>query len=113
MDVVDDDDVYFDTIEDTQPSTSAYVRGEALSPQMEESFVQLDKTSSSEGVTKSDSEPIDDDHDFIPQGRKQILNDDAMLCNENEPLWIPETQVSLQLTFPTLISSSCSNTLHV
>ncbi|KAI9286311.1 Rab3 GTPase-activating protein catalytic subunit-domain-containing protein [Umbelopsis sp. AD052] len=88
MDIEEEDDEYFDSIEDVTPSNAAKLEG--LSNRMDESFVQLDKTSSSEGVTKSDSE-VTEDGDRNPQGRKSILKN-SMLCNEEEPLWIPETQ---------------------
>ncbi|KAG2179475.1 hypothetical protein INT44_006321, partial [Umbelopsis vinacea] len=88
MDIEEEDDEYFDSIEDVTPSNAAKLEG--LSSRMDESFVQLDKTSSSEGVTKSDSE-VTEDGDRNPQGRKSVLKN-SMLCNEEEPLWIPETQ---------------------
>lgn len=91
MDIEEDDDEYFDSIEDVAPSNAAKLAGQ--SSRMDESFVQLDKTSSSEGGAKSDSE-VAEDGERIPQGRKNILKD-TMLCNEEEPLWVPETQVRL------------------
>ncbi|CAM0139650.1 unnamed protein product [Umbelopsis sp. WA50703] len=90
MEVEDDDEQFFDSIEEVNASTATDNRSGGQRNHMDESFVQLDKTFSSESTPKTEHD-ADINQDSEPQGRKEKMQN-TMLCHSDEPLWIPETQ---------------------
>lgn len=93
MEVEEDDEEFFDSIEEVNAAASAANKSSEQRNQMDESFVQLDKASNSESPPNTDND-VDITPDSEPQGRKIKLQN-AMLCDADEPLWIPVTQVRL------------------
>ncbi|KAG2180049.1 hypothetical protein INT43_003836 [Umbelopsis isabellina] len=90
MEVEEDDEEFFDSIEEVNAAASTANKSSEQRSQMDESFVQLDKAPSL-GSTPNTDNDVDITPDSEPQGRKTKMQN-TMLCNADEPLWIPETQ---------------------